>query len=429
MKKRMKSIIAAILAITLVGVSGCGSSKEEKTEKKAENDGVLNVAIWEQQQEPGLTKILEAFTEKTGIKAKIQVTPWNQYWTMLEAGATGETLPDVFLMSSDEMANYAEYEMMLDLTEKIEKSDLVDLSKFPEEIVEIYHWEDGKQYAIPKDVDTIALWYNKTLFDEAGVEYPDAEWTWEDFRSACEKLTNKEKDQYGYFCTPTNNHAGWYNMVYSMGGKIISDDKKTSMYNDPNTIKALEFATDLVKDGYTPSYEVMTENPSTTLFESGKIAMTTEGSWMLTELCNNDYVKENCDVTLLPKDADEGKNLCVMNGVAWAAAANTSRPDDAWALIEYLSSEEAQQLQAEYGVAIPAYSGTEGDWIQAYPDFNVRAYLDMKENVVVKPYSNSTRAWENVSFEKLISAFTGETEVKDVCNSINEEMNAILSEE
>ncbi|ETJ29197.1 ABC transporter, substrate-binding protein, partial [human gut metagenome] len=65
-----------------------------------------------------------------------------------------------------------------DLTDKISSSSLVDLNKFPQDLVDLYK-SDGKNYAIPKDYDTVGLWYNKTLFDEAGISYPDETWTWD----------------------------------------------------------------------------------------------------------------------------------------------------------------------------------------------------------------------------------------------------------
>ncbi len=79
------------------------SSAAETEKEKGGSSGTLTVAIWDKNQEPGLTKIMADFTKETGIKTQIQVTPWDQYWTMLEAGATGGSLPDVFWMHSNEI--------------------------------------------------------------------------------------------------------------------------------------------------------------------------------------------------------------------------------------------------------------------------------------------------------------------------------------
>ncbi|MCA5011083.1 extracellular solute-binding protein, partial [Clostridioides difficile] len=91
---------------------------------------------------------------------------------------------------------------------------------FPKDIVQIYNWEGTKQYAVPKDIDTIALWYNKTMFDEAGIPYPDKDWTWDDYAEAAKKLTKADGSQYGFALRPTNDQAGWNNIVYDMGGYV-----------------------------------------------------------------------------------------------------------------------------------------------------------------------------------------------------------------
>ena len=451
---KLRKVIACMLALAMImSLVACSKSSSEPTNStvadtaapkeeagkaeettggdkttEASGDG-LTVAIWDTNQEPGLTKILADFTAQTGIKAEIQVTPWEQYWTMLEAGATGGSLPDVFWMHSNEIAKYAEYEMLLDLTDRIASSDKIDLSKFPEDIVNIYNWQGNIQYAVPKDIDTIALWYNKTMFDEAGLSYPDETWTWDTFRDACEKLTKADGSQYGFALKPSNNQAGYYNIVYDMGGTIISDDKKSSGFDQEGTIKAIDFTASLVKDGLTPSYEVLAENEEAALLAAGKVAMITQGSWMLAYLCNDEYVKANCDIAVLPKDAVTGRRVSIYNGLGWVADAKTDQPDNAWALIEYLGSQEAQQKQSDLGIVISAYEGTVSNWTAAYPDFNVQAYLDMMGDLVIRPYSKTTVTWENMISEKLVDAWTGAKSVEDVCADITAEMNATLATE
>ena len=125
-----KSVMVLLTAFVTVAVLFAGGTKENTATVK-DSDVNLTIAIWDKNQEPGLTKIVQDFTAKTGIKARIQVTPWDQYWTMLEAGATGGSLPDIFWMHSNEFARYAKYKMLLDLTGRISASKNIDMSKFP----------------------------------------------------------------------------------------------------------------------------------------------------------------------------------------------------------------------------------------------------------------------------------------------------------
>ncbi|HAX72453.1 MAG TPA: sugar ABC transporter substrate-binding protein, partial [Firmicutes bacterium] len=188
----MKKVLVRFLCIAflLVGIAGCSSNSTS-------GDVVITYSIWDKIQEPGMRAIADAFEEANpGIKVNVEVTPWDQYWTKLEAAATGGTLPDVFWMHSSQSARFAEGNMLMDLTEKISNSEQVDLSKFPEELSKLYTF-DGNVYAIPKDIDTVGLWYNKTLFDAAGVSYPDETWTWETLLDAAQKLTDKDNGVYG----------------------------------------------------------------------------------------------------------------------------------------------------------------------------------------------------------------------------------------
>ena len=95
---------------------------------------------------------------------------------------------------------YIEGGMMLSLSDLVEDSELIDWKEdFPATLTAQYE-RDGEIYAIPKDFDTIAVWYNKQIFDEAGVEYPSDDWTWEEMVETARKLTNKEKGIYGNYC-------------------------------------------------------------------------------------------------------------------------------------------------------------------------------------------------------------------------------------
>lgn len=416
-------------AVMTASLAACGGSGDKgASEGGKDKGGKLSVMIWDNYQEPGLKEIIADFTEETGIEAELQVVQWNEYWTLLEAGAQGGEMPDVFWMHSNESQRYMSNEILLDLTDKALDSELVDMSKYPEEIKELYTY-DGKVYGIPKDIDTIALWYNKTMFDEAGVDYPDETWTWDTVVENAKELTKEDGSQYGIAIRNDNNQEAYYNIVYDMGGEIISDDKKTSGYDDPNTIKAMQYIEKLIQDGSMPSMETMSENNPDILLKSGKSAMSFHGSWMVSTFKQEDYIKENCDCAVMPMDADSGRRVSIYNGLGWAAAANGDNTENAWKLIEYLGSEKAQQKQAELGITMSAWDGTSDTWAGCAPEFNLQAYLDMRDDMVVRPYSRNTVTWENRASEIFKDVYSGNMSMEDACKQIAEEMNATLSEE
>lgn len=425
--KKWRSIVALAMAgAAAMGLTGCGGDKQSGTVSDAGSSDELTVAIWDTYQEPGLKEIMDGFTEQTGIKVKIQVTPWDQYWTMMEAGATGGTLPDVFWMHSNQAAKYAEYDLLMDLSGYIASSETTDLSKFPEDLVKLYQNDEGKQVAIPKDVDTIALWYNKTAFDEAGVAYPDETWTWDTFREAAKALTKEDGSRYGTVFSPKSNHETYYNLIYDWGGTIINDDKTKSGWDDPKTIEAMEFVEAMIKDGSMPPFTTIAENEPLALFESGKVAMCMFGSWQ-SDLLNNDYVKQNCDIAVLPMK--DNTRISIYNGLGWAASAEGSNKENAWKLLEYLSSEEAQRMQADLGVTMSAYEGTSEGFVKKSENFNLQAYIDMMDEIVIRPYSKDTVVWENMSLETLVKAWDGSAPMSDTCAEIAANMNASLEKE
>ena len=422
------------MGLMALGLVACGGSKSASSESAA-NGGAeqgassdeLSVAIWDTNQEPGLKEILDDFTKETGIKTKISVVKWNEYWTMLEAGAQGGSLPDVFWMHSNESERYMSNDMLLDLTDKIKASEKIKVENYPEDIWGLYTYKDH-YYAVPKDIDTIAIWYNKKLFDEAGVPYPTSDWTWDDLTETARKLTKSDGSQYGLAVKMDNNQAGYYNLIYDKGGYVISEDKKKSGWDDPKTIEGMQILETWIKEGLRPSAETMSENGEEVLFQSGKVAMVPQGSWMIASYKANEYTAENADIVELPKDAVTGKRVSLYNGLGWAAAKNGKHTEEAWKLIEYLGSEPAQKKQAELGVTMSAHKGTSDAWVKS-ANFNLQAYLNMMDDMVIRPYSRSTVSWENADNEIITKVYTGELTMEDACKQMAEQMNEKLAEE
>ncbi len=177
-----------------------------------------------------------------------------------------------------------------------------------------------------------------------------------------------------------------------------------------------------------PSLETMSENNEDVLFEAGKIAMTCQGSWMLAAFKENEYTAANCDCVELPKNAETGRRASSYNGLGWAASASGEHTDEAWQLIEYLGSKEAQEKQAELGVTMSAYKDTSDAWAKS-ADFNLQAYLNMMDDMEIRPYSKSTVTWENEDNEILKGVYTGDITMEEACKQMADQMNEKLAEE
>ncbi len=441
-----KKIVSTLLCTAMLAsiLAGCGSkntsdaageskAEESATEETAASqeetasDGeqvTLSYAVWDSNQAKLIQTLADEFEEANpNIKIDIQVNGWSDYWTALEAAGTGGSLPDTFWMHSNNIYYYGSNDQLLDLTDYIAKSDLVDLSNYPQGLDDIYNI-DGKQYAIPKDYDTIALWYNKTLFDEAGISYPDETWTWDDLKEAAKKLTKDDGSQYG-FCAGLHNQEGYYNFVYQNGGEIITADK-TSGYDEEATIAGIEEYFSYVAEGLSP--EIYDDQARAEAIENGLCAMGLFGSWNLSGFASTDFMTENFDCAVLPSSND-GTRASIFNGLGNAIAATTEHPDEAWKWVEFLSSKQGQEEQASLGIAISAYNGTADKFSEAYPMFNTQCYIDMVDYAQIRPYSNQTSVWEDKAYELLKDAYAGKEDVKTACENTAAMMNEALEAE
>lgn len=416
-----KGLALLVLSILILGVlAACSSNSSEDGD-----NATIKYAYWDKNQEQMLKDLVEEFNkEYPNIKVNLELTPYDQYFTKLDAAATGDGLPDVFWMNGPNFVKYASNNMIEPIDEMI-KEDSVDLSPYPEGLLSLYEY-DGKSYALPKDYDTIGLWYNKALFDEAGLEYPNDTWTWDDLLEAAKALTDEEKGVHGIAAYIQDAQASYYNTILANDGFIISEDKKESGFDDPKTIEGLQLYHDLIHvHGVSPTHAQMETTTATSMFESGKVAMMFQASYMIPQFKSNEYTVENADVTVLPI---MNKRSNVIHGLGNVIASNTDNKDAAWKFVKFLSSEKAATIQAEAGI-IPAYEGTQKAWVEATPEFNLQAFLDMAEVSEPYPVSKDTSKWSTIIQDNIAKAWTGQLTVEEASKIINEEMEGILANE
>ena len=402
-RKLLAATLTAAMVLSLAACGG-GSSSSSSSGSGASGSGELQVNIWDNNQLAGLQQIADEWTEESGVKVKINVVDWDNYWTLLEAGASGGQMPDVFWMHSNTAQMYMENDLLLNLDDYIAKDDAIDLANYYEGVVDLYNRDDnGSQYALPKDHDTIALLYNKAIFDKYGVEYPTDDWTWEDVRDAAAKITEAGKADgvYGYAINTSNNQDGWYNIIYDYGGQVITDDHKGTTIGSDEAKAGMEMLRQILE--VSAPQTVVAETGTDSLFNSGLAAMITQGSWMI----NTFYKAEHHDDyawAMLPYadvngngQCDKGERYSAYNGLGWAAAANTANPDAAYSLISYFCSEKAQKEQAALGVTMGGMKGVSEDFANAFEGMDVSAFTRAEEegDLFFRPYTRNTTVWED----------------------------------
>jgi multiple sugar transport system substrate-binding protein len=420
----LKKIVALIISTTIAASILVGCSQTTSSNKGEKGKITLVYGIWDKNQEPVMRQIADKFQEShPNIKVDIQLTPYKQYWTKLDTEATGGNLPDVFWMNGPNIAKYASGNILLPISDKVKKDNL-SLEDFPKSLVDLYT-VDSKLYGIPKDWDTTAVWYNKKLFDEAKIPYPNSSWDWNTMREIAKKLTNKSKGIYGV-AAAQDDQQGYYNTILQAGGFIISDDRKKSGYDQPGGVEGVQCWLDLIKDGSSPTAQQMTETSAQDLFSSGKVAMTFQGSWMIPQFLKNDQIKDNIDLVSMPKI---NKNAAIIHGLSNVIYTKTKHADEAWEFVKYLSSKDANEMVAKSGVVIPAYKPALQILLDSYKNVNLKAYTDELDYSVMYPVSKNTSKWVTIQDENLKKAWAGEITAADACKAIADGMNKALKEE
>jgi multiple sugar transport system substrate-binding protein len=428
---KTKKVLALILSVLMVSFvfAGCGSSPAANSNSNSKSQGkdenvTLTYALWDKNQEPTIRKMADAFeAENPNIKIKIELTPWDQYWTKLETAATGGALADILWMNGPNVAKYVNGKMLLPLDDFISK-DNYDMSNFPQSLVDLYT-VSGKKYGMPKGFDTIGLWYNKKIFDDAKIPYPDDTWNWDKLVEVSQKLTDKSKGIYG-MAAPCDNQSGYYNTILQQGGFIISDDRKTSGFDKPETIAGIQVWIDLINKGISPTLQQMTDTLPATMFESNKLAMLFAGSWMASEFTQNENIKDHIDIAVMPQIQ---KRATVIHGLGNAISAKTKYPDAAWKFVSWLGGKEANEMQAKAGIDIPAYKPALQIFTDSNKTVNLKAFTDELDYSVMYPCSQQTAKWQQIENDTLKKAWDGQITAEEACKTIAAEMNKILATE
>lgn len=433
----MKLKISTLLLIIVLLLTACGGgtadqaaapegeeaaaeAPEEVSEEAPAGEEVVTLSyiIWDNIQAPAHEQMIAAFeAEHPNIKVELEVFSWDSYWDKLNTALAGNDAYDVFWLNVSALSVRASKGSLLNLQPYMD-ADPIDFSAFPDYLVEAYQYQ-GDTYGIPKDIDTIALFYNKDLFDAAGVEYPNADWTWDDLYSAAAALTTEDVWGFGHQLW---GQPDWWNFVYQNGGTLLNEDKTAVVLDEPAACDALKFLYSFVEAGYAPDGSVLaTSDPEMQLFPGGKLAMFPDGSWMVSEFVNLDF---NVGVAPLPMGKVRATNVHGLGNVVWSG---TQHPDEAWEFVKFLGSDTAMQIQADTGVVIPANENYRSAWAEANPDLDLQVFLDGLDYGYTLTYSETGSAWEDGVYEVINDTWTGNIPIDQTCQMASEAGTAELA--
>ena len=425
--RRLAVGAAFAVGVTLASAgcsSGSGSSEPAEYAVPASDlSASITYGVWDQNQVAAINENIDAFNEiYPNIDVTVNVTSFAEYWTKLQTQASSDTLPDLFWMNGPNIGLYASNNQIEPITGVVDAGD-IDPANYPESLVDLYTINDV-QYGVPKDFDTIGIWTNKALFEKAGVALPEGDWTWEEFqKTAADISTALSVDgEYGA-AGGMDGQTTYYDTIFQAGGAVI--DGESSGYATPETQAGIQFWTDLIASGGSPSIQQLTDTTADQWFTSGKLAMYWGGSWFRSALTDTTLA---ADITVLPLPTGK-EQATVIHGVSNVVSAASSNKQAAQALQVFLAGRDAQQAQGDAGAVIPAFSDTQAAFTSSMPDANLQVFLDAVDYSVPLPVSNNSAVWNAFETDLLPQAFAGNTSVAEISDELATKMDAALAEE
>jgi multiple sugar transport system substrate-binding protein len=297
---------------------------------------------------------IAAFEEAfPNIDVELLISP--DYGTQIQAAFAAGDYPDVFTVGQFDFPSFLDSGLLLSGEGVIEAQDDI----YPN-LLAAFTGPDGQPYCVPKDFSTLGLLYNMDLFDAAGVEYPTAEWTWDDMLAAARTIT-AETDAVGFSAAADRNR--WLAFFYGNGATLFGEDGMSGLSSDA-AVEALEFYQALGAEdaGALPS-ELEGSGWNGEAFGRGLAAMTIEGNWAIGYL-QNDFPETNWGVAELPL-SPAGTRGTLTFTECWAVGANTEHPEEAWQLVNFLTGVDGAMTVATSGFGVmPARPSASEAWLE-----------------------------------------------------------------
>ena len=428
-RRRLMGTVGVLsAAVLLAGLNPAGAGAASAGTYTAPSKTLsanITYALWDQSQVAAIKSNIKAFNRiYPKIKVTVDVTPWSAYWTKIQVEATSNTLPDLFWLNGPNFQLYASNGKIEPITSEVKAKAIVP-ANYPKALDALYTL-NGIEYGVPKDFDTIGLWYNKAIFAQAGVAVPNNTWTWADFKSAADAISAKlsAKGIYGA-AAGMDGQTTYYDTIFQAGGNVISADGKTSGYDLPATANGIKFWTDLIASKGSPSIQQLTDTPADQWFVSGKVAMYQGGDWARSEI-KGSPIAADVQVAPLPMGV---KRATVIHGVSNVVAAAGKNKQAAQALQVFLASKAAQQQQGNLGAVIPAFNGTQTAFAKSWPGVNLQTFLDELAYAVPLPASKNSSVWNAFEATLLPQAFSGQQPIATVLKDLASQMNGALAKE
>lgn len=347
------------------------------------------------------------------INVTVEVADWDSYWEKLRVQMAGGTPPDVFAMDAPLYPDWQSRGVLLNLQPYLDADPALSDGVYPI-TMQAYKTADGI-YGLPRDFQTIVLYYNKDMFDAAGVAYPTDAWTWDDFRAAAKALTldkdgDGTTDQWGFWAEVLDPEPFWGSVIWSFGGDIVDIAAGKTLISSPEATAGFQFIYDMwLTDKSMPTEQQLAQYGYDG-FLSGVAAMGVSGHWSVPDYAT---VAFNWDIAPLP--IGPAGRATGLNSAGFVIAKDSKNPDAAWEFVKYAFSDAGQTELAKVGLAIPVRQSvaTSPAYLDQATKIDHSLYVKALDYAHLKPVFKGYEEWSAAMGDALNTVWSGEAELAD----------------
>ena len=336
---KMKKVLAAALSLA------CASTLFAATAVTASAADKKEVVIWDyfetDAQKEMMQSLIDGFNaSQDEYEASHVYVPFADYEKQLTLGIASGELPDLVILDGCGMASFIQLGLFGDISDADINWD--EYMEGPMESTML----DGKHYGIPFATNCTALYYNKDLFDAAGIDYPDENTTWDEFHEMAKALTKDGVSGFGN--AATNTDEGTFQCLqwlYTAGGSYTDIE---------DGVDAYKLMQEMIEDGsWTKECVNWTQSDVNNNFMAGNLAMQQNGPWQIPGIEAN-APDLNYGVTVLPKkDADSEQATSILGGENMGVV-NKDDTSGAEAFLKYYDQTDVMvDAMKQYGSYLP----------------------------------------------------------------------------
>jgi len=425
-----------VLGCLILGLSGCTTRPPNSLTAGGIQKNIIKVAMWGSPKEIKMFENLTVEWERTHptIDIALEHIPGGNYFNKIQTMIAAGSAPEIIFIEVNDFVPFAEGNLFVPLNEFIADDSQFDINDYFPEVVARFTVNNAI-YAIPRDTAPFAcIFYNKKLFDAAGLAYPDDDWDMDQFLESSRLLTKTNEKgkiiQWGNYCW------AWMNFVYAFGGDLVDDvDNPTRCTLDaPESIAGLQYYSDLMnkhKVSLSPLSLGGIDMSVQQLFMEGRIAMYGSGIWETTQF--REGIKDfEWDIAMFPKGPNNVRRFGTGgSGYGILKQKNVYDYKDQWKVLKLLAGKKEQIMLAEAGLAQPAIKQIANSKYWAKNMTIPRNKKMLNDAVRYAVYGPFTARWKEIEQRyiqpELELAFRGKQTIEEAVGKIVLKANKLLS--